>query len=95
MDICPASGALSAVNGKGSGNKVDAACAVSAQAAKHKPNRKKTLWRVIMNNRFMQRINFFTGSGRRGPRQDVKDDLVTEGYNVIETCMFKENVNVL
>jgi hypothetical protein len=38
---------------------------------------------------------FFTGSGRRGLRQDVKDDLVTEGYNVIETCMFKENVNVL
>ncbi len=28
-------------------------------------------------------------------RQDAKDYLAAEGYNVIETCMFKENVNVL
>ncbi len=95
MDKYPASGALSAVNGKCSGNEVDAACAVSAQAAKHKPKRKKTLWRVIMNNRFMQRINFLLVADDADLRQDVKDYLATEGYNVIETCMFKETVNVL
>jgi DNA-binding response OmpR family regulator len=28
-------------------------------------------------------------------RQEVRDYLAAGGYNVIETCMFKENVNVL
>ena len=54
--MCPASGALSAVNGKGRGDDADMACAVSAQAAMHKPSSQKAL-RFIIENRWIQGMN--------------------------------------
>jgi len=94
MDRCPAKGDLCAVSGSGSGAEVGVAWAMSAHAAKQKPSSKETL-RFIMDNRFMQCINVLLVEDDADLRQEVKDYLETEGYNVLEAGTLKETLEVL
>ena len=96
--MCPASGIFCAVNGNNKGNgrgdEVGVACAMSAQAAKHKPSSQEAL-RFIMDNRFMNRINVLLVEDDTDLRQEVKDYLASEGYNVLEAGTLKETLEVL
>ena len=84
-DMCPASGAFCAVNGKRNGDdEAGIVLATSEQTAKHKP-RSKVALRFIMDNRFMQRINVLLVEDDADLRQEVKDYLAAEGYSVLET----------
>lgn len=70
------------------------ACAMSAQAAKHKPSSKEAL-RFIIDNGFMQRINVLLVEDDTDLRQEVKDYLAAEEYNVLEAGTLKETLEVL
>ncbi|NQW94237.1 MAG: response regulator transcription factor, partial [Polaromonas sp.] len=98
MAMCPASGDFCTVNGNnkgcGSSDEVGVACAISAQAAKHQPSSQEAL-RFIMDNGFMQRINVLLVEDDADLRQEVKDYLAAEGYNVLEASTLKETLEVL
>ena len=67
---------------------------MSAQAARHKPSSQEAL-RFIMDNRFMQGINVLLVEDDADLRQEVKDYLAAEGYNVLEAGSLKETLEVL
>jgi two-component system OmpR family response regulator len=98
MAMCPASGDFSTVNGntKGGGkdDEMGAACAISAQAAKHQPSSQQAQ-RFIMDNRFMRNFNVLLVEDDADLRQEVRDYLAAEGYSVLEAGTLKETLGVL
>ncbi len=92
--MCPVSGDFCAVKGSGSGKEVGDACAIEVHAAKHNPSNKNAP-RLIMDSLFMQRINVLLVEDDADLRQEVKDYLVTEGYNVLEAGTLRETLEVM